>query len=353
MSSSNDKSIQAILDAVSTLTTKIDNIHTEQVAIRVTLNNDVSALSDSINNKFTTLQVQNEVTKTRVDTCESSINQMRYEIELLKQRQLNSNICIDGIPYNPNENLKQIFEKVCKVINYNLPAYNAIYRTHGTTKKSIIVSIQNESNKFGILGAKKIKKSVITEELQLNLTTNTEVRINHHLSPYFANLLYTARQSVKQGELHAAWYTTKGINIIKSSNDTPQIVTSTNDLMKAIYQPKTNSYKRKASDELPQQQPKKPINTTTTDELSQASQNTTANTTTQEVHHLINTRSNNLINTTTNSTAALPSALQKPEQHRQANRAAPQILSSTTITKSPINIPTGIQTQNKITKKKK
>lgn len=84
-----------------------------------------------------------------------------------------------------------------------------IYRTKGKTS-SIIVQLTNEAPKYAILEKKKHKKSLLVEELQLgNGSSDAEVTINHHLTPYYSNLMYHGRQAIKSNAIHSCWYTNK------------------------------------------------------------------------------------------------------------------------------------------------
>lgn len=240
MASTEQASLKSIFDAVVDLTSEIQTLKTEQVSLRETITSEISSV-----------KIQNNELQSRVSTCESTIDSVAFEVEALKQKQLKLNICIAGLPFMANENLHLIFDSLCKSMNHNIPRYSAIYRTHGQMKKAIIVQFLNDSDKFDFIKAKKIKRTVILEELQLGFeNASTEILINHHLTPYFANLLYVARQGVKKGEIFAAWYTSKGIALKKTADANAIVVSTKQELQQFVSDPIAPSNKRRASEDL-------------------------------------------------------------------------------------------------------
>lgn len=208
--------------------------------------------------------IKNQV-DARIDTCEANIDHLSYEVECIKQRQLKCNITIGGIPATPNENLLNMFTAICNVINFNCPneLVTGIYRTTGRAKQSIIVQLANESVKFGILNAKKIKKAIILEELDTKFhDSKSEIIINQQLTPFFGNLLYKARQAKAKGHIAECWFSMKGIFIkpqktsnavqIKSVAELATFlpVESTTDTSCEQPLDQSSQHKRKASSEI-------------------------------------------------------------------------------------------------------
>lgn len=185
----------------------------------------------------------------RTETVEAKQADLGYELELIKQKQLVANLCITGVKSQENQNLYEIFSKICKClkVDCNENEVNSIYRTKGQYNTSIIVQLKSEKVKHKILAAKKIKQSIIVDELEINsLTGSTEININGHLTPYFAHILFVARQAIKRGELQAGWFTNKGILIRANNQEAPILIKSVDHL--APYVTITNPSKRKATD---------------------------------------------------------------------------------------------------------
>lgn len=180
---------------------------------------DVNDFKNNTSSNFNELQheIKNIKTHTtsldrRIDSVENNQANIIYELELIKQKQLLTNICITGIKHQENQNLHEIFSKICSClqIDCNRNEISGIYRTRGQYNTSIIVQLKSESTKRSILAAKKNKQSIIVDELEIDSLTGTnEININCHLTPYFSHILFVARQAVKREELQACWFSLK------------------------------------------------------------------------------------------------------------------------------------------------
>lgn len=230
----------------------------------------------SIKEDLASIGTETTILKERVDTIEETQNTIVYEIELLKQKPLNTNLRIVGIPLRKEENLSEIVVKIANTIGVQLRTED-IESTYRTPGRAIIVRFNNEDIKYEILKAKAQKKALVIDELELGLVNGeSEISINHHLSPYFASILYLARQAIKRGEAASAWFSKKGIciklaasdtehHLIKSTADLHELIPSTADHNNISPQSPINNpnHKRKASKEPELQSHKSKKNTTT------------------------------------------------------------------------------------------
>lgn len=167
-------------------------------------------------------------------------------------------------PAKNNENLESILANICQCLNAPLRSedYNTIYRTSGPSKKTLIVQFNSEAAKAGLLNAKKAKRTLLLEEIDPNLApSNNEIFINHHLTPYFTELLYFARQGVKRKEIFSCWFTSRGITIKESEESQPVLVYDKTGLSRYVTITENPTEKRRASSEL-QSAPKKIAGTT-------------------------------------------------------------------------------------------
>lgn len=195
----------------------------------------------------------------RVVAIEETQSTLAYEIELLKQKGLSNNICIAGIEAEESENLAEIVTKIASTIGI-VCEQEDIIDTYRTAGQWIIARFHTDAIKFGLLKAKKEKKSLIVDELGLNLDGGTnEIFINHHLTPFFANLLFLARKAVKRNELSAAWFTNKGICVKRTDKDTQHTLIKSIDELNTLLptSSKSDSSKRRASSEIERDQQKK------------------------------------------------------------------------------------------------
>jgi hypothetical protein len=238
-------SLQDVLNAINQVGNKLDEFKTES-------NDNFRVLSGDIQ------EIKNNAIAmdSRLTACESNVDQLAYEVECMKQRQLKNNISISGVPFKDDENLLTIFGSVCKAINYMVPndLIAGIYRTNGVGKQSIIVNLANDAVKFGILAAKKKKKTTILRELDLGYAdSNTEIMVNQQLVPYFGNLLFKARQARQRGDIYQCWFSMKGVHIKPTEDSNFIIIKTYADLLpfeKTPSDESNNKHKRKASNEI-------------------------------------------------------------------------------------------------------
>lgn len=249
-------SIQDVLDAIGKINSNLDEFKLES-------NTHYNALSSDIQ------EIKNRTTSIddRLNVCESNVDHLTYEVEILKQRQLQNNISISGIPIEPNENLHDIFDNICKAINYVCPhdMIASIYRTNGSAKRSIIVCFINDSVKFGMLAAKKNKQTILLVELGFK-NSKAEVMLNQQLTPYFGNLLYTARQARHKGDITQCWFTNKGVYIKPNANSNSVLIKCQADLLPFSTNSSEKTHKRKPSNEL-QNSPKKTNDTQSSSQI--------------------------------------------------------------------------------------
>lgn len=250
------------------------------------IRSDISEFKNETNNVLSGLTKDmhevkslNTAMEQRVDTVEKINSNIIFEVEAIKQKQLSANLCITGITSNPNEDLYGILAKLCDCLGteYNEDLFTSVYRTKGQMSSSIIVQCNSEETKHYFLAAKKSTKTIIVDQLELDLPNGTTpVNINSHLTPYFSHLLYIARQAVRRSEISAAWFTSKGIQI-KLNGDDPQpiIIKTMSDL--ALYVTTTNPSKRKASEEINNPPKKQADNSTPADDNPLGNQTSTNN----------------------------------------------------------------------------
>lgn len=299
---STEPSLKDIFEAIKNIGADLAELKKESKDNHCALTADIQRIDERFNDYKT-------VSDSRLDNCELNISHLAYEMESMKQRQIKCNASISGVPVTNGENLLDIFNKICNAINYNCTNDNisGIYRTNGRNKQSIIVQFTNENTKFGILNAKKLKKSLIVEELNLNFNNaSNEIMINQQLTPYFGNLLYNARQAKSNGHIAECWFTMRGVHIKPTKTSNAVIIKSVGELntffstdepiLSAAKPTSTETAnKRKASHEIPNE-PKKTNdasapNNNNSDKSKQAQRNNQKGTTPNTNQALVNTAS--------------------------------------------------------------
>lgn len=266
-SANDEPSLKEVLSAILSVKDDVNKFKNESTS-------NFTGLSEEIKN----IKTQTTTLEHRFDIVEAKQLDITYELELIKQKQLSSNLCITGIKHQENENLKEIFSKICECLSVNCnDNIIGIYRTKGQFNTSIIVQLKNDNLKREILAAKKTKTSIIVDELQIRSLAGTgEININGHLTPYFSHILFVARQAVKREELLAAWFSNRGILIRAQNQESPILIKSVEGL--APYVTTTNPSKRKATDDIDNTNhpPKKTAESATNNPITQTARATRA-----------------------------------------------------------------------------
>lgn len=152
----------------------------------------------------------------RIDNFESKSQMAQHEMELSKQKLLRNNLSIMGIPFQENENLKDISISIFKFINCNpsTDTINGSYRIKGHANNIFIIKLEDYNFKQNVL-TNKTKKSIKVKDIitcDSNLANNT-VYINNHVTPHFGRLLAEGRKAVKNGKIFSVWMTSLGTQI--------------------------------------------------------------------------------------------------------------------------------------------
>lgn len=188
--------------------------------------------------------IDNKESTSNDEDCNNSEVSLEYQMkrihELKQQKKLYKNIIIHGIPKNSDENLDNIFQKICHCLSADITRNDivSIYRV-STTK--IVV-------KFVMFPAKtrflKAYKSKAYEELGLmsreifeteSIEGQYQIFIDNHLTKWYAAMLMRAKWARRDGLIYAYWLTGYGLAVLKSENAITEHCLSTEDLDYVIY----------------------------------------------------------------------------------------------------------------------
>lgn len=175
----------------------------------------------------------NELASQNADHIEG----LQASIEMLKQEQLKHNICVSGVPptlvesNNTNELIAKIASKLGMKLNISQFSSHAIAQN-----KFIIVRFYNISHKIQLLGKIRAKKSLMVEEVFAEMSSNSQIYLNDHLTTYFSKLYQTARNAKKEGKLASATSYGGKVRARKHLTDPPTIITSEKQLHALIQQ---------------------------------------------------------------------------------------------------------------------
>lgn len=201
----------------------------------------IDASTAATDSKIEEIKVQVSENKRQNDQNSDKIMDLQASIELLKQEQLKTNICISGIPPEliTNDNVAdlvlQISNKLGVESNKNqFSAYPV------NNKKFVIVRFFNLKNKQQLLGKIRIKKSLMVEEV-FNVASNSQIYLNDHLTPYFNRLYLLARNAKKDGKIASASSYGGKIRARKYIDDLPILITTEYQLQTLIETEDTNN----------------------------------------------------------------------------------------------------------------
>ena len=150
---------------------------------------------------------------------ENAYKQHDIDIQSLKQMQINNNILLSNILVKTDENLPDLFKKICKIINIRDCLPVTIHRFTPKNKDfvpPVIVCFTNEDAKRTFLTAFKSSKVLITTQTLGLDDRSVNIYVNHHLTQYFRQLLKEARKFRHDNNFEFVWYNNCNIYLKKT-----------------------------------------------------------------------------------------------------------------------------------------
>lgn len=195
---------------------------------------DLAAVKKSINDKFGGVTTELGSQKVRIDSMEERLLSVErqlatsaYENQLTKQHQIKNNINIYGIPKLENEDVYKMAIEVFKALGcvFSSSDFNAVYRLKPKVGKmsSIIVKFNDFDKKLSVLNTKVKKPVMLKDVVPGHEQSKYEIFVNNHLTPFFAKLMASGRQAVKNKLIHSCRISASGC-MIKKKEDTESIV---------------------------------------------------------------------------------------------------------------------------------
>lgn len=164
----------------------------------------------------------------RVRTLEETVELVRFQAELNKQKLLRCSLCIVGVPRTSDECLKSIAAVIFRHVGYGVAFENidACYRINNRIDcDTFIVKLKDVHAKRLILRAKFGKRlSLITSDTGYPCTLNRPIYINNHVTPFFGRLIAAGRKAIKEKRIHSCWMSAQGPVMKLEVNDKQQHV---------------------------------------------------------------------------------------------------------------------------------
>jgi hypothetical protein len=163
----------------------------------------IQGISSEINKNYASLKFQ--VDKNKMDADKQSIH-FSTEIQKLKQNLIDKRIVVNGIAYDPNENLIDTFSKICAVIktNVSINQIDLIERKYkDRTKQKFKVTFVNNMTKNVFLDAARANGPIFMEQLfptgGHTVSLAEKVFISQDLTPFYQKLLVETKPAKKHG----------------------------------------------------------------------------------------------------------------------------------------------------------
>lgn len=209
-------------------------------------NKKLESYTKQTNEKIASIEDQAITTTERVDTLSQRVDSLLESNQLLhenheksKQRQLLNNITIMGIaPFN-GEKLFDLVADIGNVLKLQIQPddIEKLYRINGSKNHIIVVGFYDWNLKAAIIRNKRdvvIYESDVFADVSKDNEQNNQIYINHHLTPYFGNLLQFGKSEVKKETLHSCWINSKGLLVKLNEQDTPHVFSSIDALQSFI-----------------------------------------------------------------------------------------------------------------------
>lgn len=183
---------------------------------------DVMAKLNEMDNKYQTLFVRYTEQVQINDQFKAELKQIKSQLNVMEQRELNNNIIIHGIPYQKNESVNETIKKVGKQLDLTIAdqQFTAMRIGRIETKNCPIrVTLANEELKTKIM---KSPKKLKLDTGNIGFAAGGKIFINHDLTKSNLELHKAAREFKVQNQYKYLWIQ-KG-KIMLRKDDTSRII---------------------------------------------------------------------------------------------------------------------------------
>lgn len=192
----------ADIDKLTDLITKqFEETNKKLESLQTTLQTDIAAIRTDVSQHNDRLSA---IERDLWSIQESSqIDEIKIQIETLKQDRLSNNIRLTSLPTEAFENPTETVFAIDNVLELSLiPSDFTAYADRH--KSSLIISFTSYSHKRTFMNTMQQRKSLLVEEVFPSIQSNANIYANDQLTPYFAKLFQTAWQAKKEGKVFSA-----------------------------------------------------------------------------------------------------------------------------------------------------
>lgn len=249
-------------DKLDKILQSVNEIKTSQEDLKTTVNEMkdhqlfLSQQIDDFEKKLTTYSKEHEKIRSDLNLYEKiqsqhsfSINNLAADLDVYKQKMLSNNIIIGGLPQNVNINtaLHNIMEKLeteCTINDISdatiLPSKSiknsnssSLVQNNNPTPL-FLVQFKTNAAKMNLLLKKKEKKSLMVNEIGLNVSLDRQIFIRDHVTKYKMDLFQECREIKLKYNFKYLWM--NGSTILMRMQDQSKVyeINSKNDINKII-----------------------------------------------------------------------------------------------------------------------
>lgn len=183
-------------------------------------------------------ELKKEVTDIKKEnvTLKREINELKASINEIEGKQLENQIEIIGVPEEKEENLKELLEKINKLIKNDKKDVDINYITRANYGKKgqrhIIIDLKNKEMRDNFIRLSKIAKKNLTLDQILNTEHRSPFYINEMISRAKKSLLREVKTVKENLNIKFIWVSKGEIMARKSENEKAMIIRSLIDIEK-------------------------------------------------------------------------------------------------------------------------
>ena len=193
---------------------------------------EIGAQISDLRRDYKLITKRMEVLENKNNECDN----LRAEIQLLKQKAdkfensaISTELRINGIPSNQNENNFNTFNNICDVLQIPTPSTQGVFRVRNKTNSKyndgpIIVKLSSAYERNNLMRSfamfRRNNKSPLTLQ-HIGFNSTEPIYINENLTKFNNLIMRAAAKHRREGKLTAA-YTLRGLVFVRMhNNDAP------------------------------------------------------------------------------------------------------------------------------------
>lgn len=220
-----------IKQSITKLETEIDDIKVSQQFI----SNEFEALKISVSDQkedIISLKREVSVVKTDCVTTHQNVEELNYELNVLKQSSLESHMLISNVIKAAEENIEQLLHDMFTLLGIvcNVESVLSMGRLSSSNQQGIqpiLVRFACVSTKEKVLKAAR-DRPIFCDEIGLGV--KQRIYFNHRLTPANQRLLGATRRYKKQNNFKFAWFSNGEIFLRKDESSRAIKITDIRDL---------------------------------------------------------------------------------------------------------------------------